>query len=835
MLKTKLSTLAIAISVLVVAGCNDHSNKATTKQEPDLKAKAAELVSKMTSDEKISMLIAPGFATDPEFNVVNYKVPVPGTVGWIQGVKNEETGVDIPATRLMDGPAGIRIDPLRDDESGTFFATTFPSASLLASSWNVDLLKEVGVAAGSEGKEYGVDIWLAPGMNIQRNPIAGRNFEYYSEDPLISGMMAAAMVEGAQSQGIGTTIKHFVANDSETNRRTVNAVVTPRALREIYLRGFEFAVKKARPWAVMSSYNSVNGVNVGERKDLVTDILRDEWGFDGLVMSDWWSGWNPASMVKAGVDVIEPGGSWRIVHGENWLPVLQKAYADGVLTDADIEPNVTRTLTQVLKTPSYNNYVFSNNPDLNAHAQLSKAAAEEGIVLLKNDAATFPIAKTKTIASFGVDQYATVTIGGGSGSVNSAHITNIVDGLSKIYTLDPELNKLYQDAYATTELDGSFDPANPAFNADKQCQESIDPFGVSKYVECKEIALSLEQIKAAADGSDVAVISIGRHSSEGVDNKAEKDPSNLSRNYMLNDVELSLINQVSDTFHALGKKVVVVLNVANAIDTGEWKDKVDGILLTYLPGQEAGDAIADIIAGNTNPSGKLAQTLPLRYADVPSSTTYPGITVNSMDNQGPATSGLYYDFDQELDFDQYFNEDVYVGYRYYHTFDVDVAYPFGHGLSYTTFTLSNSNVTGNTLNNKGGKGSVTLTSTVTNTGAVAGKEVAQVYISAPEVKLKKPDIELKAFAKTDKLAANAGKSLTFDISAETLASFDEANNQWIVEPGQYKVYISSSSDVSGVEPVTFTVNNEIVVSKTTAGAIALQDKYADKSYITVHE
>jgi len=833
MLKTKLSTLAVIISTIIIAGCNDDDGQKSSGT--DTKAQAEQIVSQMTGAEKVKMLIGPGYAIDPDYDVVNYTVPVAGTVGWINGVKNEESGLDIPAVRLMDGPAGIRIDPLRDDEPGTFFATTFPSASLLASTWNADLLKEVGAAAGNEGKEYGVDIWLAPGMNIQRNPLAGRNFEYYSEDPLVSGLMAAAMVEGAQSQGIGTTIKHFVANSSETNRRTVNAVVTPRAMREIYLRGFKYAVKKAQPWAVMTSYNSVNGVNVGERADLVTDILRNEWGFEGLAMSDWWSGWHPVDMIKAGVDVIQPGGHWRITHGENWLPVLQDAYETGVLTNEDIDDNVTRSLTQMLKTPSYSNYAFSSNPDLNAHAKLAKTAAEEGIVLLKNEGAALPVATTQTIASFGVGQYATIAIGGGSGAVHSAYTTNIADGLSGLYTLEPELNELYQDAYQTSDLAGSIDPTDANFNPDMQCEETSDPFGVSTYIECKEMALTLEQIEAAADNSDVAVITIGRHSSESEDNEQGKDPNNLSRNYMLNDVEVSLISNVSDVFHARDKKVVVVLNVANAIDTGEWKDMVDGILLTYLPGQEAGDAVADIIAGVTNPSGKLTQTFPLSYADVPSSATYPGITVNSYDNAGPEKSGLEYDFGQELDYEQYYNEDVYVGYRYYHTFDVDVAFPFGHGLSYTTFSFGNSSVTENTLNSDGGNGSVTLTTTVSNTGGVAGKEVAQVYITAPEVKLKKPDIELKTFAKTDELAANAAQQLTFNISAETLASFDEAGNQWIVEPGQYQVYISPSSDISGVEPIAFTVNDEIVVSQTTPGAIALQEKYADKSFVNISE
>jgi len=835
MLNTKLTTLAVLITGIMVAGCND-SDSSRSSNDTDYQARAADIVAKMTGEEKVSMLIGPGFANDPQFGLTNEKVHVAGTVGWINGVYNEETGVDVVATRLMDGPAGIRIDPIRNGEAGTFYATTFPSASLLASSWNTKLLQAVGEAAGEEGKEYGVDIWLAPGMNIQRNPLAGRNFEYYSEDPLIAGMMATAMVNGAQSQGIGTTIKHFVANNSETNRRTVNAVVSPRAMREIYLRGFEYAVKQAQPWAIMTSYNSVNGTNVGERKDIVTNILRDEWGFKGLAMSDWWSGWNPINMIKAGVDVIEPGASWRIVHGENWLTYLQNAYAAGEITDADFNANVTRTVTQVLKTPSSQGYDFNNNPDLNAHIALAKEAAEEGIILLQNKDQVLPFASGAKVASFGIGQYATIAIGGGSGSVNSAYTSDIVDGLKRQFALNAEIDDLYQSAFDTgSEQDGSIVLSDEDYNSAKYCQQTSDAFGVSTYNECREVPLDVSAISAAAEASDVAVITLVRYSSESVDNLAERNTDNLSANYLLNQTELDLITNVAAQFHAQNKKVVVVLNVANAIDTGEWKDLVDGILLTYLPGQEAGNAVADIIAGNTNPSGKLAQTLPLSYSDVPSAKTFPGVYVDSTDNEGPDTSGLQYDFAQQSDYEQYYNEDIYVGYRYYHTFGVDVAFPFGHGLSYTTFAFNSPNVASNTLNRDGAKGSVTLSATVANTGTVAGKQVVEVYVTAPEVKLKKPEIELKAFAKTDTLAPDASQALTFDIPAETLASFDETSNQWIVEPGEYKVFISASSDVTGVEPITFTVDQEILVEQTTPGAMALQSKYADKGYVTVSE
>ncbi len=836
MQKTKLTTLAIVISTLLggVAGCNNDSNdkkdasQSTVKDDAYYKSLAEGMVAKMTADEKINMLIGPGYTTTPASNgtrtfgtdyskIANVKKIVPGAAGYINGVYNETSGLDIPAAKLVDGPAGIRIYPTREGqeglepESGTYYATAFPTGTLLASTWNAELAKEVGEAAGNEAKEYGVDFWLAPGLNIQRNPLNGRNFEYYSEDPLISGVIAAAVVEGAQSEGIGATIKHFAANNSETNRRTVNAVVTPRALREIYLRGFEYAVEKSHPWALMTSYNSINGVNAGERTDLITNILRDEWGFKGFAMSDWWSGWDPVALVKAGTDVIQPGGAYRIFRGADWLTVLQDAYKNNQLSEDIINRDVVRTLTQVLKAPSGQNYPYSNNPDLNAHAQIAKQAAEEGMVLLKNDGSVLPVATSQKLASFGIGQINTFKGGTGSGDVHSPYIRNIYDGLAEKYAIDSEIGSFYQEF----------------FNANKTA--TTDVFGVSEVISCPEPDVSVEQINAAAVSSDVAVITISRNAGEGTDRTAAEG------DYLLTATETALIDNVSTAFHAQSKKVVVILNIGGVIDTTAWKDKVDGILLAYQPGQEAGNAIADIIAGVVSPSGKLAQTFPASYEDVPSSATFPGVTESTYDNAGPVDPNVDTSITPKVaDYNQYYNEDIYVGYRYYHTFNKGVAYPFGFGLSYTTFSFGNSAVSANTLS-QGKTGSVTITTNVTNTGAVAGKEVAQVYVNAPEVKLKKPEIELKAFAKTDKLESGSAQQLTFNISAETLASFDEAHNQWIVEPGVYKVYVASSSDVSAVEPITFSVDKEIVVENTTPGALQLQPNFANKSFVTVSE
>ncbi len=853
MLKTKLSIVAVIVATTLIAGCNDSDDDNNSNNDGNggqaspvpvdtYEAQARALVARMTADEKLHMVIGPGFYSTPVNIAPNAEVA--GTVGYINGVVNDDTGVNIPATKLMDGPAGIRITATVAGDAQSYYATNFPSATVLASTWNTELVRSVGEAAGEEGREYGVDIWLAPAMNIQRNPLAGRNFEYFSEDPLISGMMGAAIVNGAQSQGIGTTIKHFVANNSETNRRTANTVITPRALREIYMRGFKYVIQHAQPWAVMSSYNSINGTNVGERSDIMTTIARDEWGFDGLVMSDWWAGWNPVEMLKAGVDVIEPGGQWRFGHSDDWFPFIEAAYENGELSDDVLNTNVVRTLKQVLKTPSAQGYSFSRTPDLDAHAEIALQAAEEGAVLLKNQDSTLPLAIDTTIAAFGLGQYGTLPVGGGSGSVESAHIISINEGLkARGFTLDTALDSIYKAAYETSSLTGSMDIAASDFNENKYCVGGGDAGETNlagSFAVCREIQIEDSAIADAAANSNVALITITRNTAEGSDNPERTDETinPMSEGYYLNAVERSLITRVATQFHNSGKKVIVILNVGNSIDTTEWRDEVDGILVTYLPGQEAGAAVANIVSGAVNPSGKLAQTFPLSLEGVSSysedGSSFPGIYEDNYINEGPSdVPGLNYD-DQVVanndhrDFNQYYNDDIYVGYRYNSTFDVDVAYPFGFGLSYTTFDFSNASVVANTLNAQGSLGSVTLTTTIRNTGSYAGKEVAQAYVSAPQVKLAKPEIELKAFAKTNDIAANGEQQVTLTIAAADLASFDAENHQWIIEPGRYSVYVGSSSDITNVQPVYFAVNSEIVVSETTPGTVELQPEYADE-------
>ena len=787
---TRLKAVSLGVSLALaglLVGCNQNDSDPLVKDDAYYRGQAEAMVAKLTLGEKLDLLSGPGYGSAN--GAINVKQDVPGVAGYINGVLRSADGIDIPALKLADGPAGVRINASRDGDSASYYATAWPIGSLLASSWDVKLVKAVGEAMGDEVRQYGVDILLAPGMNIQRNPLNGRNFEYYSEDPLLTGKIGAAMVNGVESNGVGTTIKHYFGNNSETNRNQINDIGEPRTFREIYLRGFQIAVDEAQPWAVMTSYNKVNGTYVNERRDALTDLLRGEWKFDGLVMSDWFAGDvtnNAYKQVLAGQDLIEPG---------NVKEQLQQSIEHGDLDEAKVNEAAIHILTQVMKSPSYNQLAISNSPDLTAHAKLARQAGAESMVLLRNEAAALPLATSSTLASFGINQINTYKGGTGSGDVNAASTTTIAQGLAAHFPVYEALQSYYRDFYEN----------NKVYHEGQ--------FGAKGYYTCAEAPISGDLaalIANAAATQQAAVISIGRQAGEGADRSSGKG------DYLLGDDERALIDAVSSAFHAQGKKVVVVLNVNGVIDTAQWSDKVDGILLAYMAGQETGHAVADVLSGAVNPSGKLAQSFPQSYASVPSAGTFPG-----EDTDG----------DGEPD-DLYYNEGIYVGYRYYSTFEQAVSYPFGFGLSYTSFSYTSPAIASNTLAD-GSAGSLVLTATITNTGAVAGKEAAQVYVTAPEVKLKKPLIELKAFAKTAQLAPGASEQLSFTIPASILASFDEASNQWIVEPGRYSAYISPSSDVSSSTPVSFTVSKEIVVSNTTPGALALPAGVDPASVTTV--
>ncbi len=707
------------------------------------------ILGKLTTEEKVSLLVGAG----QDLSALGMAAPVtpiiekvPGAAGMSQAVSR----LDIPVIVFSDGPAGVRIEPIRKDEPGkTYYATAFPVATLLASSFNEDVLENVGVAFGDECKEYGIDVLLAPALNIHRNPLGGRNFEYYSEDPVVAGKMASAFTKGVQSQGVGVSIKHFAANNQETNRMQVNTVVSERAMREIYLKGFEIAVKESDPWTVMSSYNEINSVYTSENGDLLTKILREEWGFKGFVMTDWYAGKNAVAQVKAGNDMLMPGTP------EQSAQIL-KALADGRLSMKDLNRNVAAILNIYVKTLSFKDYKPSQTPQLELHKTVSRQAATEGMVLLKNDKNALPLTAQSNVALFGVGSYMTIAGGTGSGDVNKAYTVSIFEGLQK----------------SGVALNLSTTEACMNYIAEQKANKKPKANFFEPNLPFEEMTWSDSLLNVIAQQSSVGVFTLVRTSGEGADR-------NESNDFNLKPSEKNAIAQLCSVFHKQNKPVVVLLNIGGVIETASWKEQPDAILLVWQPGQEGGLAVADILSGKVNPSGKLPMTFPVNYSDAYSAKNFPGKQIDPTAIPHPFLG---------TPAEVIYEEDIFVGYRYFESYNVATSYPFGFGLSYTNFTFSALKTA--QLPN----GSVKVTFNVTNSGTVAGKEVVQFYASAPAGKLHKPAKELKAFAKTTLLKPSETESFEFTLTPYQLSSFDSQESAWIMEKGDYKLTIGSSSE-----------------------------------------
>ena len=717
--------------------------------QPQLREDNVEEVLKaMTLQEKATLLVGGARAAIVNGVTTGVAANVPGAAGNTRPIER----LGIPSTVLADGPAGLRIQPTRQGDSNTYYCTGFPVGTLLASSWDVDLVKSMTRAMGNEVLEYGVDVLLAPGMNIHRNPLCGRNFEYFSEDPLLSGKMAAAYVKGIQSNGVGTSIKHYAANNQETNRNEDDAVISQRALREIYLKNFEIAVKEAQPWTVMSSYNKLNGDYTQQSEGLLTTVLRDEWGFTGIVMTDWGNKAGTVKSAKAGNDLMEPGN-------QNEIDRIVAGVQDGTISQEELDRNVRNMLNYIVRTPRFKGYQFSNKPDLKAHAALARKVAGESVVLLRNEAA-LPLKGTEKVALYGVSSVDFVAGGTGSGDVNKAYVVNMVEGMQNAgFTLDKSLVDYYY-----------------AYKAYDKAQKGLNNSGFSWFFSRKlsEVAIPADAIAAESKANDVAVVVLGRNAGEGADRKMMDD-------FELTAVERELLQNVSTSFHAKGKKVIVVLNVGGVIETNSWKNLVDAIVLPWSPGQEGANAVADVLIGKVNPSGKLPMTFPVNFMDHPSSANFP---YNYQQGASRAFSWGPRQPQKDVDYTNY-EEGIWVGYRHFVTRGVEVSYPFGFGLSYTTFAYSKPTV-------KAVDDGFQASITVTNTGSVAGKEVVELYVSAPAGGLDKPARELKAFAKTRELKPGESQTLTLKVSAYELASFNEAASAWEAAAGNYKVQFGAS-------------------------------------------
>jgi beta-glucosidase len=735
-----------------------NSNNKLDIYEDDREAitdRVLDVLSQMTLQEKIHLLKGAGMAS-----TIGMTKPggIPGAVGAI--VPTPRLG--IPTVHLSDGPAGLRIEPSRENDDKTYYCTAFPIATLLASSWNETLVYEVGNAMGREAKAYGIDVILGPAANIHRHPLCGRNFEYFSEDPLLSGFMGASIVNGIQSNGIGTSVKHFVANNQETNRVLNDVIISDRAMHEIYLKGFEHIVKRSQPWTIMSSYNKINGVYTSESEWLLTNILRNEWGFKGLVMTDWFGGKSPSSQISAGNDLLEPGTN------RQWK-ALTKAVKNEELSMDAIDKAAKRILTLIFKTKKMQNYRFNNSPDLKKHAGITRNSATEGMILLKNEN-SLPFTNEKNIALLGITSYEFIAGGTGSGDVNEAYTISLEEGfLNAGFKINKTAKKIV-DLHRKVNADGFVKPQG--------LDAIFSPFSPP------EISYTTDQINDIVATSDVGVLTIGRNSGEGGD-RIEKD------DFLLTKTEQEMILKFTDAFHKKNKKIIVVLNIGGVIETASWKYLPDAILLAWQGGQEGGNSVVDILSGKINPSGKLPMTFPKSLSDHASHSNFPKnpkmITIEGLvknlifpPNEAPEKLKVK---DEDYTF---YDEGIFVGYRHFDSKNLSVSFPFGFGLSYTDFEYGpmKAKIENDTIN---------ISLNIKNIGEVSGKEVVQFYTEKINSTIERPLQELKAFAKTKLIKSGEDTRISVKIAIKELSYWDEKINNWSIENGSYTINAGASS------------------------------------------
>lgn len=731
----------ITIGALLLLGANAHAQQLTLKAD-----NIDQIVKALTLEEKARLLVG---RENSQSNT-----GVPGAAGTTQDIPR----LGIPSVVLTDGPAGVRISPTRKDDPQTYYATGFPVGTALACTWNPELVENVGKAIGEETLEYGCDVLLAPGMNIHRTPLCGRNFEYYSEDPVVSGQIAASYVNGVQSNGVGTSIKHYAVNSQETNRIEVDEIVSQRALREVYLKGFEIAIRKSDPWTVMSSYNRLNGTWTQSSPELLITILRDEWGYDGLVMTDWTNERRTSfDRVAAGNELLTPGHDWQETD------IIENVKAGKLAMDV-VDARVKKLLELVVRSPRFKGYKFSNKPDLAAHAALTRQASTEGMVLLENENNTLPLKGVKNVALFCKTSYDFIAGGTGSGNVNKPYVVDLMTGLKQAgLSIDENLKQLYE--------------CHREYN-DKTNRVNGEGRGLS------ELRVSRNGIRRLAEANDLAIFTIGRQAGEGGDRVIDND-------FNLTTDEREMLEDICNAFHALNKKVVVILNMGNAIETASWKGMPDALLMAWQPGQEGGNSVADVLLGKQTPSGKLTMTFPIMASDIPAVNNFP-----------TGTGSKHGDHRRNVDYTLH-EEGIYVGYRYFTTFNKKVSYPFGYGLSFTSFAYSKPVV-------KATADGFTASIVVKNTGDAKGKEAVQLYVAAPEGGLKKPVRELKAFAKTRTLKPGESETLKFHVSTYDLASFSEESSEWQTATGRYEVQFGASAEDIRAKAV---FNNKKTLSK----------------------
>lgn len=665
-------------------------------------------------------------------------------VGLWQTRPLEEKG--IPEIWMADGSNGVRImkpvNQERKQDTSDFLKVTdltqnsptitnqyeavcYPSGASLASTWDTELIEEMGEALGDECRYFKVNLLLAPGINIKRSPLGGRGYEYYSEDPYLTGKVAESFIKGVQKTGTGTSIKHFAANNAETLRINMSSDVDERALREIYLAPFEIGVKNAKPWTVMSSYNKVNGVQMAENRELLTDILRDEWGFDGVVVSDWGG-------VKDRIKALEAGNDLDMPENQRSNQSVVDAVRRGILSEAVLDQSVERILELVFKAKEQER--FTDEMDFESHRNLSRKVAEESVVLLKNEKGLLPITKEKykKVAVIGAFAREPRYQGGGCTLVNPVRISRPYEEMEKLAGKNIELT--YAKGYELKD-------------------ETSDEL--------------IHEAEEAAKEADIAVIFGGlwvAYDREGFDRKhLEIDSSHIR-----------LIEAVS----RVQKRVVVVLSNGDAVVMSPWLDHVGAVVEQFLVGETVGEALARVLFGEVNPSGKLPVTFPKRLEDTSAYPYFPGECSHHV-----------------------YGEGIFVGYRYFDKKKIEPLFPFGYGISYTTFQYSAIRADRSQMKDTD---TVTVSVDVTNTGCVKGKEIVQIYVSDEKSRLKRPEKELKAFGKVE-LEPGETKTLTFTLGYRDFAYYDPEASDWVVEEGIFHIHAAANAgDIRQSIPVEVT-------------------------------
>lgn len=655
----------------------------------------------------------------------------------------------IPSIMVTDGPHGLRKQAEGADHLGIYNSipsTCFPSAVGLASTWNKDLIHEVGVALGEECQAEHVGVLLGPGANIKRSPLCGRNFEYFSEDPYLSSQMAINHVKGVQSQGIGTSLKHFAANNQEHRRMSVDAIVDERTLREIYLASFEDVIKEAQPWTVMSAYNKVNGEYASENNYLLHDILKDEWGFEGFVVSDWGAVNERVASLANGLELEMPSsfgiGEKKIIDAINC----------GELSVEKLDQAVERLLYIIFK--AYDNQLENATYSKDTHHQLAREVASESMVMLQNEDSILPLKKEGTVAVIGEFAKQPRYQGGGSSHINPTKLESIFEELEMVS--GEKTNILFAQGYdlASDDVDENL----------------------------------INEAKKIAESADTAVLFVGlpdRYESEGFDRNHLQMPEN----------HVLLIEAIAE----VQSNIVVVLSNGAPIEM-PWIGKVKGILEGYLGGQALGGAIADLLFGDANPSGKLAETFPEVLSDNPSYLNFPG--------EGDKVE---------------YKEGVFVGYRYYDAKNIEPLFPFGFGLSYSNFEYSKLSISKNEIKDTD---TVSVLVNVKNTGSIAGKEIVQLYIKDVESSMIRPEKELKGFEKVE-LQPGEEKTVSFTLNNRSFAYYNVELKDWHVETGEFEILVGKSSREIVLQDNIF-VQSTTIIKKTVHRNTILGDIFADR-------